>query len=368
MKILLLNICVILIINFLSLNISGRENIFLPKSKDVGNITSSNSALCIATWKNTLKVSDAGNKMDSLFFGTSVSGTNEIDTCLGEYALPPVPPLNAFDVRFIIPGEFSKTDIKKDTANEMTWLVKFQPSPAGYPITFSWNNSVFPATGYFYLKDSVGGSVVNIDMRSQNSYTLTNSEIGLLKIEYTRIKIILKVIPEGFYFPLFNQLSRKDTFSVYLRNIVSPYTIVDSAKNIVDSITFSNVFTFSKTVSSSYYIVVKHLNSVETWTKAGGTNINTNGTVFSYDFTSSQSQAYGSNLQPKSGKYCLYGGDVDQNGFVDLTDLLNVFNRSRDFITGRYLPTDLNGDSIVDLSDIALCYNNSSNFIRIRRP
>lgn len=364
----LFNICFFLFINFFSQGISGSENKYLPESVDVGNITSSNSALCITTWKNTLKISDAGNKKDSLFFGTSVNGTNGIDTCLGEHTIPPVPPLGAFDVRFIIPGDFSKTDIKKDTANEMVWLVRFQPSPSGYPITFTWNNNAFPSSGYFYLKDSVGGSIVNVNMRGQSSYTLTNSEIGLLKIEYTRIKINLKVSPEGFYFPLFNQLSRRDTFSVYLRNIVSPYIIVDSAKGIVDSITFSYVFTFSKTVSSSYYIIVKHLNSVETWSMSGGTNINSNGTIFNYDFTSSLSQAYGNNLQLKSGKYCFYGGDVDQNGFVDLTDLVNVFNKSRDFLSGRYLPTDLNGDSIVDLTDIALCYNNSTNFIRIRRP
>ncbi|MBK8549551.1 MAG: hypothetical protein IPL53_00275, partial [Ignavibacteria bacterium] len=100
----------------------------------------------------------------------------------------------------------------------------------------------------------------------------------------------------------------------------------------------------------------------------GGINILTNEIIYEYDFTQERNQAYGNNLQLKSGKYCLYGGDVDQNNFIDLTDLIQIFNDSKSFISGQHLAEDLNGDSIVDLTDISQCYNNTINFIRVRRP
>ncbi|MBK8551958.1 MAG: hypothetical protein IPL53_13180 [Ignavibacteria bacterium] len=357
----------IIYILLLNLSLSDvNESSSISFNEDPGNAT--NSSACVTTWKNTLKISDAGNVKDSLIFGTSLSGSNGIDTCLGEKILPPVPPGGAYDVRFVIQDGHTKIDIRKDTTVEMSWTIQFQPSPSGYPITFTWANNVFPSRGYYYLKDNIGGSVVNVNMRNQSSYTLTNSGISLLKIEYTSVKINLKAIPEGFYFPLFNQLSRRDTFSVFLRNIAAPHTIADSARGVIDSITFSNVFTFPKATAGGYYIVVKHLYSIETWSKSGGTNVTAGGVPFNYDFTTSAIQAYGNNLQLKSGKYCLFGGDVDRNGFIDLTDVIKVFNDSKNFFTGRYLPADLNGDSIVDLTDITLCYNNSINFIAIKRP
>ncbi len=337
----------------------------LTSGNDVYNSYSSySSTSCITTWKNTFKISDAGNVKDSLIFGMSPNGTSGIDTCLGERSLPPVPPGGAFDARFIVPGDYSKVDIRKDSMTDVIWTAQFQPSPSGYPITFTWNNTSFPSTGFFYLKDNIGGSLVNINMRNQSSYTLTNSGIGTLRIEYTGIKVNLKVIPEGFYFPLFNQLSRRDTFSIFLRNAAPPYAMSDSSRGVIDSITFIKTFVFPKSSAGSYYIVVKHLNSIETWSISGIINV----PIIGFDFTTSQSQAYGNNLQLKSGKYCLYGGDVDQNGYIDLTDLIKVFNDSRNFLIGRYLPADLTGDSIIDLTDITLCYNNSINFIVIRRP
>ncbi len=324
---------------------------------------------CNFTWKNTMQISDTGNVKDSLIFGTSPFGTDGIDSCHAERILPAVPPAGTFDVRFLQNNYACKIDFRKDSLEDKTWMMKFQPSASGYPITFNWDSSAFLSTGFFNLKDTVNGSIANVDMRNQKSFTLTNTGISSLKIEYdSRININLKVIPEGFYFPLFDLLSRRDTFSVYLRENIAPFVIRDSAKGVIDSITFSNVFSFSNTSAGNYYIVVKHLNSIETWSKPGGINISTNQITYEYDFTSERNQAYGNNLQLKSGKYCLYGGDVDQNGFIDLTDLIKIFNDSKNFITGSYIPEDLNGDSIVDLTDISQCYNNSVNFIRVRKP
>ena len=142
------------------------------------------TGLCAPTWSQKIIVNDAANANDSLRFGVSSAGTNGIDTCLREYTMPPAPPLGAFDCRFILPNnEAVRTDIRNDSLVNRTWRMTSQP-PTGYPITFNWNPSTLPANGSFSLKDEINGTTVNINMRNQTSYTLTNSGITSLKIEY----------------------------------------------------------------------------------------------------------------------------------------------------------------------------------------
>ncbi|MBK7254991.1 MAG: hypothetical protein IPI04_14070 [Ignavibacteria bacterium] len=77
-----------------------------------------------------------------------------------------------------------------------------------------------------------------------------------------------------------------------------------------------------------------------------------------YDFTTSASQAYGNNLKLKGSKYCAYSGDINQDGIIDASDLIKVYNDSYVGLTGRYIVSDLNGDSVVDASDISTTDNN----------
>ncbi len=143
------------------------------------------SAPCVQTWSHIVKIRDAGTGADSLKFGMAPSGTNGLDTCLGEVLIPPPPPTGIFDCRFIMPGNDAvKTDFRKDTTLNTSWRITFQPSVSGYPITFTWNNQSLPATGTFFLRDEITGTIVNVNMRNQTSYTLTNAGITSLKIEY----------------------------------------------------------------------------------------------------------------------------------------------------------------------------------------
>ena len=145
---------------------------------------------CISTWKQTIRVNDAGSANDSMKFGMSPSGTNGIDTCLGEVPVPPPPPIGVFDCRFILPtNDAVKTDMRRDSLGSTIWRMTFQPSISGYPITFNWNIASFPTTGGFFLKDEITGTLVNVNMRNQSSYTLTNSGISSLKIEYNNLTL-----------------------------------------------------------------------------------------------------------------------------------------------------------------------------------
>lgn len=84
--------------------------------------------------------------------------------------------------------------------------------------------------------------------------------------------------------------------------------------------------------------------------------------TLSYDFTISSSQAFGSNLILKGSEYCIYSGDVNQDGIIDGSDGILIDNDAANFNTG-YIPTDLNGDEITDGSDALIADNNATNFV-----
>ena len=175
----------------------------------------------------------------------------------------------------------------------------------------------------------------------------------------------ISLIMEAFYNIPTNNLNMRDTVRAYLRNTSPPYFLIDSSKAILDSLTFRAAFQFTHAVTGTYYIQLKHRNSLETWSKNGVSYVQDS--ILNYDFTFAATQAYGNNEVLKGTKYCLYSGDVTQDGAIDLTDVLQTYNSSSSFATG-YVVTDVNGNSIVDLTDILITYNNSTNFISRKTP
>ncbi|MDZ4713708.1 MAG: right-handed parallel beta-helix repeat-containing protein [bacterium] len=180
--------------------------------------------------------------------------------------------------------------------------------------------------------------------------------------------INIKVVPEGFYDPGTQTLSIKDTVKAYLHLNFSPYTILDSAKSTVDSLTLTGSFQFTQP-NGTYYIVIKHRNTIETWSKSGG-EIFTAGTSMNYDFTTSASQAFGNNMKMVNNApttYAIYSGDVNQDGIVDASDMLDIYNDVIGSTTG-YVRTDVNGDYFVDVSDLIITYNNAINTVVVAAP
>jgi hypothetical protein len=150
-----------------------------------------------------------------------------------------------------------------------------------------------------------------------------------------------------------------DTVTVELRSSGSPYALVESQKTLLNSTGYSAIPYTSVLASTPYWIVVKHRNSVETWSAA--TNSFAAGSI-TYDFTSAQAQAYGSNMVLKDGEYCFYSGDANQDGIVDSGDLGTVDNDNANYISG-YTVTDVNGDGIVDSGDLGIVDNNNSAYV-----
>jgi choice-of-anchor B domain-containing protein len=169
---------------------------------------------------------------------------------------------------------------------------------------------------------------------------------------------------EGLYNSITNTLNRKDTVTVFLRNAKSPYEIVDSSMSTIDTISLTGNFKMNYALAGEYYISLKHKNSLETWSKAGGENYDPM-TLESYNFTGSAAQAFGSNMAPVDFtpvRFALFSGDVNQDGAIDGSDAGIIDNDASNFVSGNVV-TDLNGDYIVDGSDVSIVDNNASNFV-----
>ena len=109
-----------------------------------------------------------------------------------------------------------------------------------------------------------------------------------------------------------------DTINVLLRNVTSPYNLVDSVKGYLSASGTASVNFTNPLQNVNYYIVVKHRNSIETWSKSGGEAFVNQS--LSYNFTTAASQAYGNNMVLINGKYSFFTGDVNQDGIVDGID------------------------------------------------
>lgn len=162
------------------------------------------------------------------------------------------------------------------------------------------------------------------------------------------------------------QLLRRDTLTVFVRESIPPYPVIEMKKVVYD--TLSGISTFPMTLANngaSYYLYVSHRNSISTWSAAP---VPCNSNVINYNFTTDISQAYAGNMIVVGGKASFYTGDVSNDSAVDLTDLISIQNKSSVFTSGIYLLDDLNYDNIVDLTDLIGAYNNVTDFVAELSP
>ncbi len=154
-----------------------------------------------------------------------------------------------------------------------------------------------------------------------------------------------------------------DTIQILLREPTSPYNIVSTSKQVIQT---NGTVTFSGTVPAgqSYYIVIKHRNTVETWS-TNPVLLNENTT---YDFSTAANKAFGDNqVQVGTNQWAFYSGDLNQDENVDLLDLSTLETDINNFQFG-YFATDLNGDGNVDLLDSPLLEININNFVFASHP
>lgn len=226
-----------------------------------------------------------------------------------------------------------------------------------------------------FATDNYGSSWVELADGLPNTvamhldYNKTSKEIfigthgrGIFKTQLI-FKFNLKAIIEGRYNPLTNTMIG-DTIMVYLAKSSSPFSKIDSAKIYFDFNGNAAAY-FSKAArDSSYYIVLKHNSSIETWSAAP---IIMNSFDINYDFTSDSLKAFGANLTKVGSKWCLLSGDVNQDGFIDILDLVTIDNAAFSSTVG-YSVYDLDGNGLVNTNDLSICSKNAFNFVQKVTP
>jgi PKD repeat protein len=155
-----------------------------------------------------------------------------------------------------------------------------------------------------------------------------------------------------------------DQIVIKLAQASPPYSIVATSENLNLNQDGTCQANFPAALSGSYFIVVTHRNSLESWSSAP---VSFTGNSISYDFSDAASKTYGNNSILIGSKYCIYGGDVNQDGTLDTGDMTPVDNDASAYLSG-YLVTDVNGDGIIDTADMTVVDNNSAAYIGTMRP
>lgn len=191
------------------------------------------------------------------------------------------------------------------------------------------------------------------------------------------VYINLTTFVEGFYLgnskmqSLFNNpsvLTEKtvsDIIQVELHNTAFPFDSAFGNHALLNTDGTARVLFPANVIGNSYYVVVKHRNSIETWS-ASPVNITVLGAT--YNFSNAANKAFGDNLSDMgNGVFGIYSGDITQDGSVDFNDYPTLDIASNDGILG-YDVNDLNGDASVDFNDYPILDVNSNNGIIALRP
>ena len=229
-------------------------------------------------------------------------------------------------------------------------------------------NGLTPATTYHFRARGVSATSGLVVYGSDLSFTATAVE-----------KILnIKAFLEGLYAGggVMNQAMDEfgphfgpgiaDQVTVELHNALN-YSTIAYTSGLVNITTggIVSITTLPVSLSSSYYITIKHRNSIETTTALP---VSFAGNTINYDFTTSAVQAYGNNQKDEGGgRYTIWGADVNQDGIVDTGDMNPVENAST-FVVQGYVAEDVNGDGIVDTSDMNYVENNSNAVIQVMTP
>ncbi|MCB0728213.1 MAG: FG-GAP repeat protein [Ignavibacteriae bacterium] len=264
----------------------------------------------------------------------------------------------------------------------------FSAAPSGNNVRLTWNRSSAPDLLNYILFRSVNPTIdpftdTPLGTATDSTYLDTAplngsyyyfiiaqdihgnySPVAVTQRPSTTLNLTTYI--EGFYNSGTNLLV-SDTITVQLRNSTSPFAVVDQAKGILAS-NGTLQLTFGNASSGNYYIRITHRNSIETWSSSGIAF--TSGGSVSYDFTPAKTQAFGNNMKQVDAtplKFGIFVGDQNQDGAVNLNDVVNVYNNSISFVNG-YVTSDMDGNNITDLSDLVLTSNNAGLFAAVVRP
>ncbi|MDR3609070.1 MAG: DNA/RNA non-specific endonuclease [Ignavibacteriaceae bacterium] len=249
--------------------------------------------------------------------------------------------------------------------------------PTGYEISKTTGSGFVNSTGnllftpsdltssktiYVRLNASGAGTYTGTISHSSNDFsTVTVPVTGTYTVDNGRA-LTLTALIEALYVAGGTLMTKTPTVAVELHNATSPYALVESQTGTLSTAGVGTFHFMSAVNGTNYYIVVKSINSVETWSAAPH-NFTSN--ALSYDFTTGLSQAYSDGSNPSmalhGSKYCIYSGDLNQDGFVSGDDMTGVDNDNTSF--DYHEVNDLNGDGFISGDDMTFIDNNNALFI-----
>lgn len=268
--------------------------------------------------------------------------------------------------------------LSKSTDGGTTWNSLTVPIATQTHFAMNWldeKNGLIGGTSGFLAKTTDGGitwktfnsggsTIRNVSMRNRDTVFAVSDINGNWQIfRYiepvaTKLSMNFSAGIEGFRNGDF-QVS--DTVTVTLRSQNSPFSVIDQSKALLNNSGYATV-TFQNAPTGNYYLQVNHRNSIETWS---GSAVYLSANYNNYNFTTSSSQAFGNNMALKSGFYCYYSGDINQDQTIDAGDLALAENANGN---SGYLSEDVTGDNFVDAGDVALVENNKDLGINVLKP
>ena len=224
--------------------------------------------------------------------------------------------------------------------------------PSGCSVNYDMFYPNRPYTGQAYFNGELYATT-DVDGRSPSS-VIANSLPCTVPYSVT-------VFLEGYYLGagtmqsvLMNQGvaaatgTETDTITIELRNTLDPSLVVSSLQAVLSTTGFAYCIFPANTSGNNYWLVIKHRNSVETWSSSPVT-IASNGT---YNFSTAASQAYGDNqANVGNGVFAMFSGDLNQDMFIDATDFPFFDTDNADGVLLTYVVSDINGDGFVDATD-----------------
>lgn len=155
---------------------------------------------------------------------------------------------------------------------------------------------------------------------------------------------------EGVYA---NPTNITDTITLELHSATFPFQMVFKTLTRIKQDGHASVRGLG-IVGQSYYIVIKHRNTIETW--SANPILLSNNTV--YDFSTASTQAYADNqIEVEPGVWAFYSGDITQDMAIDAFDYIEMDPHITNGDFG-YLSSDLNGDGSVDAFDYMVIAQN----------
>ena len=142
----------------------------------------------------------------TVFFGIDPFASDSIDTRFGESELPPLPPTDVFDARFVgfdIGKPLGLGTLKDFRSGEPGAVgqriheLMFQTAP-GRTVTVSWN---LPGVVSAILQDVYQGSFITVQMKDKGNYTVQKPSIFnrlIMTVQYTAVSAVVSNSPDQF--------------------------------------------------------------------------------------------------------------------------------------------------------------------------